>query len=83
MDADGNHLAPGEEGEIVIRGPNVTPGYENNEAANREAFTGGWFRTGDQGFRDGDGYFTITGRLKEIINPGAGRRSRRARWTRC
>ncbi len=70
MDADGNHLAPGEEGEIVIRGPNVTPGYENNEAANREAFTHGWFRTGDQGFRDGDGYFTITGRLKEIINRG-------------
>ncbi len=70
MDAAGNHLAPGEEGEIVIRGPNVTPGYENNEAANREAFTDGWFRTGDQGFRDDDGYFTITGRLKEIINRG-------------
>ncbi|MCY3613028.1 MAG: acyl--CoA ligase [Gemmatimonadetes bacterium] len=70
MDAAGNHLAPGEEGEIVIRGPNVTPGYENNETANREAFTHGWFRTGDQGFRDGDGYFTITGRLKEIINRG-------------
>ena len=70
MDEAGNHLAPGDEGEIVIRGPNVTPGYENNEAANREAFTGGWFRTGDQGFRDEDGYFTITGRLKEIINRG-------------
>ena len=70
MDADDNLLAPGEEGEIVIRGPNVTPGYENNEAANAEAFTGGWFRTGDQGFRDEDGYFTITGRLKEIINRG-------------
>ena len=70
MDAGGSHLAPGDEGEIVIRGPNVTPGYENNEAANREAFTHGWFRTGDQGFRDEDGYFTITGRLKEIINRG-------------
>ena len=70
MDAEGNHLPPGEEGEIVIRGPNVTPGYENNETANREAFTHGWFRTGDQGFRDEDGYFTITGRLKEIINRG-------------
>ena len=70
MDAAGNHLAPGEEGEIVIRGPNVTPGYENNDAANREAFTDGWFRTGDQGLRDEDGYFTITGRLKEIINRG-------------
>ena len=70
MDAAGKHLAPGEEGEIVIRGPNVTPGYENNEPANREAFTHGWFRTGDQGFRDADGYVTITGRLKEIINRG-------------
>ncbi len=70
MDAAGNLLAPRQEGEIVIRGPNVTPGYENNEAANREAFTHGWFRTGDQGFRDEDGYFTITGRLKEIINRG-------------
>jgi len=70
MAAAGNHLAPHEGGEIVIRGPNVTPGYENNEAANREAFTHGWFRTGDQGFRDEDGYFTITGRLKEIINRG-------------
>ena len=70
MDAGGHQLAPGDEGEIVIRGPNVTPGYENNEAANREAFTHGWFRTGDQGFRDEDGYFTITGRLKEIINRG-------------
>ena len=70
MDADDNLLEPGEEGEIVIRGPNVTPGYENNEAANAEAFTAGWFRTGDQGFRDEDGYFTITGRLKEIINRG-------------
>ena len=70
MDAAGNLLAQGEEGEIVIRGPNVTPGYENNEAANAEAFTAGWFRTGDQGFRDEDGYFTITGRLKEIINRG-------------
>ena len=70
MDPGGNHLAPGDEGEIVIRGPNVTPGYENNEAANRQNFTQGWFRTGDQGFRDPEGYFTITGRLKEIINRG-------------
>ena len=70
MDPDGAHLLPGEEGEIVIRGPNVTPGYENNPNANAAAFTHGWFRTGDQGFRDEDGYFTITGRLKEIINRG-------------
>lgn len=70
MDSDGNLLAVGETGEIVIRGDNVTVGYENNEKANGEAFTNGWFRTGDQGTIDADGYITITGRLKEIINRG-------------
>ena len=70
MAADGSLLAPGETGEIVIRGPNVTAGYENNPTANAEAFTAGWFRTGDQGVIDADGYLTITGRLKEIINRG-------------
>jgi oxalate---CoA ligase len=57
-------------GEIVIRGPNVTVGYENNPKANAEGFRDGWFRTGDQGVMDEDGYITITGRLKEIINRG-------------
>src|SRR5205807_5278485 len=57
-------------GEIVVRGANVLRGYENNPAANEAAFTGGWFRTGDQGRRDEDGYFFLTGRLKEIINRG-------------
>ena len=57
-------------GEVVIRGPNVTRGYENNPKANTEGFTDGWFRTGDQGLLDGEGYLTITGRLKEIINRG-------------
>ena len=70
VDEDGTHLPPGVEGEVVIRGPNVTLGYENNPKANAAAFTRGWFRTGDLGFRDEDGYFTITGRLKEIINRG-------------
>jgi acyl-CoA synthetase (AMP-forming)/AMP-acid ligase II len=70
MDLSGNLLAPGETGEIVIRGPNVTRGYENNAKANGEAFTSGWFRTGDQGVIDADGYVSITGRLKEIINRG-------------
>lgn len=57
-------------GEIVIRGPNVTKGYANNPEANESAFTDGWFRTGDQGYLDEDGYLFITGRLKEIINRG-------------
>ncbi|MGP3699267.1 acyl--CoA ligase [Rhodobacter sp. NSM] len=61
-------------GEVVISGPNVTPGYEANEAANARSFFEAegqrWFRTGDQGCFDAEGYLTITGRLKEIINRG-------------
>ncbi len=70
MDDEGNLLKPGNVGEIVIRGPNVTPGYENNPDANATAFTNGWFRTGDQGVMDDDRFVTLTGRLKEIINRG-------------
>jgi acyl-CoA synthetase (AMP-forming)/AMP-acid ligase II len=70
MDGEGNLLEPGAVGEIVIRGPNVTLGYENNPEANAAAFTNGWFRTGDQGVMDEDRYVTLTGRLKEIINRG-------------
>jgi acyl-CoA synthetase (AMP-forming)/AMP-acid ligase II len=70
MGEDGALLGAGATGEIVIRGPNVTAGYENNPKANAEGFRDGWFRTGDQGTRDADGYLTITGRLKEIINRG-------------
>ncbi len=70
MTETGELLPPGEVGEIVIRGDNVTAGYENNDDANAEAFTEGWFRTGDQGRLDGEGYLSITGRLKEIINRG-------------
>ena len=70
MGNDGALLPLGETGEIVIRGPNVTAGYENNAAANAEGFRSGWFRTGDQGVKDADGYLSITGRLKEIINRG-------------
>ncbi|MFQ6004658.1 MAG: acyl--CoA ligase [Woeseia sp.] len=71
MDESGPDLLPrGETGEVVIRGDNVTRGYENNSKANSESFVNGWFRTGDQGVMDDDGYLTITGRLKEIINRG-------------
>ena len=70
MDEAGQLLPPGATGEIVIRGDSVTAGYENNPKANAEAFSGGWFRTGDQGVMDADGYVSITGRLKEIINRG-------------
>ncbi|MDP2007332.1 MAG: acyl--CoA ligase [Rubrivivax sp.] len=70
MADDGSLLPRGEIGEIVIRGDNVTAGYENNPKANAEAFTNGWFRTGDQGVMDAEGYVSLTGRLKEIINRG-------------
>jgi acyl-CoA synthetase (AMP-forming)/AMP-acid ligase II len=70
MDERGELLERGEIGEVVIRGDNVTDAYENNPGANAASFTDGWFRTGDQGRMDGEGYLTITGRLKEIINRG-------------
>ena len=70
MDVTGQILAANEIGEIVIRGENVTLGYENNDKANAEGFINGWFRTGDQGKMTVDGYVTLTGRLKEIINRG-------------
>jgi acyl-CoA synthetase (AMP-forming)/AMP-acid ligase II len=70
MDETGALLPAGSTGEVVIRGENVTRGYESNPKANAEAFVDGWFRTGDQGVLDAEGYLTITGRLKEIINRG-------------
>jgi oxalate---CoA ligase len=70
MDEAGALQPPGELGEVVIRGRDVTAGYENNPEANAKAFTNGWFRTGDQGFLDEDGYLRLTGRLKELINRG-------------
>ena len=70
MNPDGHLLEVGEIGEVVIRGANVTRGYENNPSANAENFVNGWFRTGDQGVMDAEGYLSITGRLKEIINRG-------------
>ncbi len=66
----GKLLSLGDTGEIVIQGGNVTAGYENNPDANASSFSDGWFRTGDQGYQDEDGYLFLTGRLKEIINRG-------------
>jgi acyl-CoA synthetase (AMP-forming)/AMP-acid ligase II len=70
MGLRGELLPAGEPGEIVIRGRNVTAGYENNPSANEAAFTNGWFRTGDEGILDEAGYLRLTGRLKELINRG-------------
>ena len=70
MSENGDMMKQGEEGEVCIKGENVTLGYENNEEANKTSFTNGWFRTGDQGYFDEDGYLKISGRLKEIINKG-------------
>ena len=70
MGEDGELLPGGTEGEIVISGANVTPGYDRNPQANAQAFTDGWFRTGDLGVMDEDGYLTVSGRIKEIINRG-------------
>lgn len=71
LDQDGKEVSQGSEGEVCVRGENVTKGYLNNPAANEESFTkDGFFRTGDQGKKDEDGYVIITGRIKELINKG-------------
>ncbi|HJZ79872.1 MAG TPA: acyl--CoA ligase [Pyrinomonadaceae bacterium] len=70
LNQDGNQLEAGATGEVSIRGPNVFGGYEGNAEANAESFTNGWFRTGDQGYLDQDGYLTLVGRIKELINRG-------------
>ena len=70
MNEFGTLLNPNNPGEVVIKGENVTLGYHNNPSANAEAFTNGWFRTGDQGEISNSGILTLTGRLKELINRG-------------
>jgi acyl-CoA synthetase (AMP-forming)/AMP-acid ligase II len=70
MDERGQLLPAGSVGEIVVRGPNIFSGYEHRPEANAAGFTSGWFRTGDAGVIDEQGYVTITSRLKEIINRG-------------
>ena len=68
MDEDGNLQAPETTGEVVIQGPNVIKGYEDNAEANEASFSDGWFRTGDQGALNHDGVLTLSGRIKEFIN---------------
>ncbi|MEH2146966.1 acyl--CoA ligase [Nostoc sp.] len=70
MDAEDKLLSQGNLGEVVVKAPNVIDGYENNPEANTTAFVNGWFRTGDQGTVDEDGYLRLTGRIKELINRG-------------
>lgn len=70
MDATGRELASGRHGEIMLRGPNMSRGYYNDEAATQAAFRNGWFRTGDLGYLDPDGYLFIVGRIKDVINRG-------------
>jgi acyl-CoA synthetase (AMP-forming)/AMP-acid ligase II/thioesterase domain-containing protein/aryl carrier-like protein len=70
MDEVGKPLDREQTGEIVIRGPSVTRGYDNHPEANRDAFVDGWFRTGDLGYQDCEGYLFISGRTKEMINRG-------------
>lgn len=71
INGDGSQLGTGERGEVAVRGATIVDGYENNADANASAFTtDGWFRTGDQGYLDEDGYLFLTGRIKEQINRG-------------
>jgi len=70
LDEDWKELPRRQVGEVSIRGPNVTPGYEANPEANAQSFRNGWFRTGDEGVLDEEGYLRLTGRIKEQINRG-------------
>lgn len=70
VDEEGNEVAAGEVGEIVMRGENVISGYLNLPEETAAAFRGGWFRTGDLGYRDKDGFYFLAGRRKEMISRG-------------
>jgi len=70
LDGKGRRLSAGKRGEIALRGPTITRGYDNDVAATAAAFRDGWFRTGDLGYLDEDGYLFIVGRIKDIIDRG-------------
>ncbi|WP_407169576.1 AMP-binding protein [Bradyrhizobium sp. ORS 111] len=70
LDRGGRRLPSGKRGEIALRGPTITRGYDNDAVATASAFQDGWFRTGDLGYLDADGYLFIVGRIKEIIHKG-------------
>ena len=70
MDIDGHLCGSGIEGEVVVRGAGVFGGYENDPAAKQRVFRNEWYRTGDQGVIDADGYVRLIGRLDEVINRG-------------
>lgn len=70
FDLDGRRLPTGASGEICVKGPGMMQGYYRNEAATAESFRNGWFRTGDLGRMDEDGYFYIVGRLKDMVRRG-------------
>ncbi len=70
VDGEGRFLPRGEAGEIVVRGPMVFDGYLNDPEATKEAFVDGWYRTGDLGHIDADGYLFLSGRIKEMISYG-------------
>jgi acyl-CoA synthetase (AMP-forming)/AMP-acid ligase II len=68
--ASGTDCRPGQEGELIVRGPNVMPGYHNKPEETRNALREGWYHTGDLAKSDENGFLTITGRLKELIIRG-------------
>jgi acyl-CoA synthetase (AMP-forming)/AMP-acid ligase II len=68
LDNDWRPVPPGEEGEVAVRGPSVVEEYLGNPAATAAAFRDGWFRTGDVGRLSADGYLSLVGRVKELIN---------------
>lgn len=70
MDSEGRPLPSGERGEIMLRGPTITRGYDNDDEGTKSAFRDGWLRTGDVGYLDEDGYLFIVARIKDVINRG-------------